>query len=458
MRETPQSARFAAAVKSGEYRYLAMGGSIGSMKSFTQMGTLCALHRIFPGSRSVIVRKDLPTIKRTTIPTFEKLRPRGYVAELNRSDWLYRFRNGSEILLFPESLSEDPDLNRWKGLEVNFALLEQAEELAEKTFYKAIERVGRWVIPPTAEYPNPAQPPPLVFLNFNPAEGYTKTLFYEPHRAGTLTPPYYFQLASIADNPFLPAEYIESLKSLPPKEYARFVLNDWSVTTDPDQLIDSSWIIASYDAPQVDGRQSMGIDVARFGDDCTVFCYIDGNCATEFEDWHGVSTDRVADFAAERISARSIGADNVRVDVVGLGAGVVDNLRRKGFPVREIESGGKPVERSRPEAGRKADPLASFFTFKNLRSQMWWEFREKLRTGRFALRRPIPKRLFEDLTAPRYAISGEKVIEVESKDDIKKRLGRSTDYGDALVYAAFDLPPAAAYATDARQYAGAPYG
>lgn len=80
------------------------------------------------------------------------------------------------------------------------------------------------------------------------------------------------------------------------------------------------------------------------------------------------------------------------------------------------------------------------FRYKNIRSQMWWEFREKVRSGRACLPWPLPKRLFEDLTAPHYEITGDKVIEVESKDDIKLRIGRSTDDGDAVVMAAFDMP------------------
>lgn len=111
------------------------------------------------------------------------------------------------------------------------------------------------------------------------------------------------------------------------------------------------------------------------------------------------------------------------VDSVGLGAGVVDSLRAQGYPVTEVISGAKAVE-------QRGDT----FRFKNLRSQMWWLTREALRTGKVCLDVDDP-RLREDLTAPRYAISGDKVITVESKDQIKKRIGRSTDAADAVVYA-----------------------
>ncbi len=71
---------------------------------------------------------------------------------------------------------------------------------------------------------------------------------------------------------------------------------------------------------------------------------------------------------------------------------------------------------------------------------MWWEFRERLRLGIFSLPSELDPKLLADLTAPRYEIRSDKTIFVESKADIKERIGRSTDFGDALVYAAFDAP------------------
>ena len=436
VKPTDKGREFARAVTSGLYKYLAIGGAVGGVKSFTTISALIVLCRIFPGSRWAIVRKDLPTLKRNTIPTIEKMRPAAFMAPLNRSDWTYRCTNGSELILFPESLQEDPDLNRWKGLEVNGFLLEEANELAEKSFHKSIERAGRWVIPETEVRPEPAQPPVLIFLTFNPADNWVKSTFYEPYHAGTLAPPYYYLPTSMKDNPFLPQDYIDSLESLPENEYKRFVLGDWTATTDPNQLIHSEWIIKAGEVEEIPGPARLGVDVARFGDDQTILLALDGNTLAEIDPYEHIPINKTAEYVALKIAQRPISAANVRVDVVGMGGGVVDNLTAIGMHVHPLESGGTPVLRM------PKDPNYSILKYKNLRSQMWWELREKLRTERFRLPRPIPKRLFEDLIAPRYKIAADKVIEVESKDDIKKRLGRSTDMGDALVYAAFDLPDA----------------
>ncbi len=124
-----------------------------------------------------------------------------------------------------------------------------------------------------------------------------------------------------------------------------------------------------------------------------------------------------------RIVDTPIDSRNVLIDAVGLGAGVVDNLRADGHHVTEVISGAKPIE-----------TRGDTFKFNNLRSQMWWHTREQLRLGQVCLDVDDP-RLREDLTAPRYKVTGDRVVVVESKDQIKKRISRSTDAADAVVYA-----------------------
>ena len=74
--------------------------------------------------------------------------------------------------------------------------------------------------------------------------------------------------------------------------------------------------------------------------------------------------------------------------------------------------------------------------FTNKRSAAWWGMRELLEDGLIAL--PPDDNLTGDLTAPKWRVMSGGRIQVESKDDIKKRLGRSPDDGDAVVMANFD--------------------
>lgn len=421
----PKQQAFAEAVLSGKYSYALFGGSIRGGKSYAAIALIILLCRIYPGSRWAIVRKDLPTLKRNTIPTFEKIKPPNFVGRINRTDWVVRCSNGSEIVFFAESLRGDQDLDRWKGLEVNGFKLGEANELSEASFNKAIERAGTW------KCPGENQPPPLILMTCNPARNYVKRIFYDPWKLGKLKPPFLYMPSSIEDNPHLTKEYLaslENLRSTDPAGYARFVLGDWDAADDPDQLIKLEWVLDARTVEAQEGKKRLGVDVARFGQDDSVICPIDGNRILDLDYHHGESTDRMADIVQVRINDGPVDADLVMVDGVGLGAGVVDNLRRAGFDVVEVISGAKPIERD--------DSVYQFF---NLRSQIWWEAREGFRTGKWCLDTDDP-RLIEDLTAPRYSVSGDRVLKVESKDDTRRRIGRSTDAGDALIFALADIP------------------
>ena len=86
----------------------------------------------------------------------------------------------------------------------------------------------------------------------------------------------------------------------------------------------------------------------------------------------------------------------------------------------------------------KSDALSldGLFTFRNARAEWWWRLREALdpESGNH-ISLPNDMKMKQDLTAFTYAIGEGKVIKVESKDEAKRRLGRSPDAGDAVVYA-----------------------
>lgn len=223
--ESPKQRYATELALSGQYRYLLYGGGIRGGKTYWALAIIFLLCKLFPGSRAVIVRKDLPTLRRTIVPSFEKLRPRDFCGPINQGDWTAKCTNGSVIVFFTESISEDPDLNRWKSLEANWIFLEEANELQGRSFHKAQERAGSWVLP------SGIQPHPLVLLTCNPSPGWIKRLFYDPWQRGELHAPYAFVPSLAAENPFNPDAYIAGLSDLPPQEYKRYVAGDWSVLT-----------------------------------------------------------------------------------------------------------------------------------------------------------------------------------------------------------------------------------
>lgn len=416
-------AEFFQAVKSEQFSYLLYGGAIQGGKTTCVLSILILLCRIFPRSRWAVVRKDEPSLLRNTIPSFNLIRPPEFISAPSGKG-VARCANGSEIIFFPEALHRDPDYDRWKGLMVNGFVLEEANELAEGTFNKAIERAGTWnaVIG--------RKPKPVVLLTCNPARNWVMTRFYLPWKKGTLRAPYYFQRALPADNPHLTMAYRESLKNLPPAAYKRFVQGDWDVLDDPQQLILFEWLVKATTTAKIVGPRYMGVDVARFGDDYSSKAFREGNALVGMWREHGLDTQQLADQVALDIQQTATPAHNVRIDGVGLGAGVIDRLRVLKYDVKEfIGSHKAPHDEENPT-----------LRFKNKRAWSWWHLREQLRLGKMCIDVEDTTRLFQDLASPRYMITGDKVVEVESKDDLKKRIGRSPDEGDAVVMAWADDP------------------
>lgn len=157
----------------------------------------------------------------------------------------------------------------------------------------------------------------------------------------------------------------------------------------------------------------MGIDVARFGDDESVFRFRRGRDARTLRPmrFRGKNTMDLATEAATAIERYN--PDAVFVDGGGVGGGVVDRLKMLGYRVIEVQSG----ERARDEE-----------KYLNRRAEMWGEMRDWLVYGCI----DPDEMLVDDLTGPEYALHLKGQIKLESKDSMKKRGLASPDDGDAL--------------------------
>jgi len=212
----------------GSKRVIVFGGAIRGGKTYWLLLTLTSLCLTYPRSRWAVIRKSLPDLKRTTFPSFASIMMDGvsnYVKNWNRETNVITFTNGSELIFMAESFDDDKDLNRFRGLEINGAGLDEVNELQEVTFYKVQERIGSW---------NKAhgKPPIVCLATCNPANNWVKTVIYDRYRDQTLPERWSYIPSKITDNPHIPAEYLESLRELPPVQYARFVEGDWDVMDD----------------------------------------------------------------------------------------------------------------------------------------------------------------------------------------------------------------------------------
>lgn len=201
-----------------------------------------------------------------------------------------------------------------------------------------------------------------------------------------------------------------------------------------DSVIPLSWAEAAVerwyewrDAGERDPGKPhiIGVDVARSGEDKTVLAVRKGDVVTELRATHHedtmATTGRVMGLLNADPQATAI------VDVIGIGAGVFDRLREQGARCQAFNAAGRTHRRD----------VTGELGFTNVRAAAWYNLRELLDPSAGAtVAVPDDDDLLGDLTSPRIleALSGGK-LKVESKDDIRTRIGRSTDRGDAVVQA-----------------------
>jgi len=461
----PKQMQWWEAVESKLYNFMAYGGAIRGGKTFTILMTIVALMKMYPRSRHIVVRKDLPLIRKHIIPAVDKIRrfSGNFLGQLNKTEWMVTAKNGSQLLFIPESLKDDPELEDFRGAEANTFWLEEANELSNKMKVKAIERAGSFVIPPDREQMiaisravqhgmpqheahaqfGPRQCPPYVFLTFNPADNWVRDDIYDPFERGDLHAPWFYLPSTIYDNPYNNPKFVESIEALREEDmdaYERFVLGKWGNIRVENQLIDPRWIHSAKEVPHRPGAKRLGGDIARYGKDSSVFVDVDGNAITRIQQERHIDIVESGTIVTNRHREDGIPAENMTIDSNGLGAGTCDVARSNGVAVNEFVTGAKSVRRQigTRRVGLYSMGQRSFYKFKNLWSQAAWEAREKFRKGevRLAAKHPL---LTRHLTCFRYEVL-DKVINVWTSETVREELGFSPDVGVGVILSLFEFP------------------
>lgn len=213
--------------------------------------------------------------------------------------------------------------------------------------------------------------------------------------------------------------------------YQNRVLGEFADSSE-EGIIPLSWVRAANErwkdwktrgAREHMGRHVLGIDVARGGDDKTVVARCIAPHISELFQFSKLSVTSVAGFIKSIARGYEL---HIEMDG-GLGASVYDILREEGVPLlRPITVSSNTNWRDRSKELR----------FLNVRAAMWWNVRQMLdpQYGSEVMLPPVEE-LTLDLTTPKWEIMKDATVRLESKDSIRDRLGRSTDYGDAVCLA-----------------------
>lgn len=164
------------------------------------------------------------------------------------------------------------------------------------------------------------------------------------------------------------------------------------------------------------GRIVWGVDVARFGEDRSALCKRRDNAMLEpIKAWQGKDTMQTAGLLKLEFDGSRQKPDTIFVDVIGIGAGVVDRCKELGLPVRGVNVAETPSVQER---------------YNRLRDELWFKAREWFFSRQVTM--PSDEALIAELTLPTYRVLSTGKVQVESKDELKKRGVTSPDLADAF--------------------------
>ena len=228
--------------------------------------------------------------------------------------------------------------------------------------------------------------------------------------------------------------------------YQNRVLGEFADDTE-EGIIPRSWVMLAVSRykewelrgrPELFGKRQLGVDVARSGEDSTVIGVLNASALVDIHGFTKLPTTSTAEKVRLLSSGNTVGFTNARsrsqgiynVNIEmdgGLGAGVYDILKQANVPsLRPVTVG----------AGTSLRDKTGEMKFANVRAAMWWKMREMLDPNNgYDIMLPDEPLLIGDLITPKWTITKDATILIEGKDSLKKRLGRSTDYGDACCLA-----------------------
>jgi hypothetical protein len=209
------------------------------------------------------------------------------------------------------------------------------------------------------------------------------------------------------------------LKSLPPAQRRRLLEGDWNYMDEADNLFDFDSISNSsfLFRPESTSKRYISVDVARFGSDRSVAIVWNGLVVIECLVYSKLSTTELSSEIKELIAKYGVHPNNVIVDSDGVGGGVADQIRGTNF-----------VNNSSALHGQN---------FINLKSQCYVKLSELFKEGKISLNIMDPATI-DELTQELLAVKLKDIdkdnkVAVQSKDEMKKVLGKSPDLSDALM-------------------------
>lgn len=410
------------------------GGGARGGKSYLGCGWVIIECLQKPQSKWMIAREELTKLKDTTLLTFFQVAKELGVDmffHYNAQSLVATFKNGS-LIFFREIkyLPSDPQFDRLGSYDLTGYFLDECQQIN----VKAINVLrGRMSVLSGEGW----QTIPKSLYTCNPAKNWIYEDFIKPEKEGTLPDDRVFIKSLATDNPFISEEYIENLKKSDKVTVQRLLYGNFEYDDDPSALISYEKILDCFSNDFIGhGSKQITCDVARFGSDRTVIGIWSG-FRVRLLCYRGYSIDQTAAKIKEFQAKYGIGNSDTIADEDGVGGGVVDILKCKGF-VNNSRPLPNPITRE-PE------------NYANLKSQCYFKLAERINAGEVYIE-------CEDIQAKNDIIQELEYVkqwnmdkdgkkQVMPKDKVKELIGRSPDYSDTLMMREwFELMPQRSWA------------
>jgi phage terminase large subunit len=339
-----------------ETKYLGFGGGAGGGKSWIGSEWELAMCLNYPGVRYFMAREELKSLKDTTVKTFFKVAQHHNLSDTFRYYEHYsaiRFYNGSEIALLElKYVPSDPLFERFGSTEYTGGLIEEAGKVHFNAFDTLKSRVGRHL---NEKYNIPKK----VLITFNPKKNWLYHTFYKPHKEGRLESGYQFVQALANENNKIDKGYLESLDEIKDQTLKkRLKYGEWEYEDDPLSLVNYESILNIFTNEYVlGGTKYITADIARFGKDTTKIRIWDGLRVIRKVTKKHLKVTESAQLIKDLANEYRIPMSNVMVDEDGVGGGVVDILRCKGFVARSSPLFGENFDMLKSQCGYKLAEL-----------------------------------------------------------------------------------------------------
>lgn len=395
------------------------GGAAGGGKSAIGCLWLIEMCQNYAGSRWMMGRSKLKTLKETTLNTFFELSSNLGISDqfiYNAQTNVIKWNNGSEILLKDLFLyPSDPEFDSLGSLEICGAFIDECNQVVYKAWQIVLSRC-RYRLKEFGIMPK-------VFGTCNPSKNWTYKEFYEPSKNGTQKPYRKFIQSLPTDNPHLHGSYLDSLLSLDKNSKERLFYGNWEYDDDPNALCSYDNILAIFENDHVqNGIRYITADIARLGSDKAIIGV-----------WSGLNLFEVHSFDVSRTTEIQTAINSLRVkyqiptknciaDEDGVGGGVVDNCRIKGFV-----------------NGSKAVGEENYF---NLQAQCCYKLAEKIGENAIRISADISGQqrdeIVEELEQLKsYDLDKDGKLRVLPKAKVKENIGRSPDWRDMIMMRMF---------------------